>query len=214
MKPYVYKCVHKVTGEFYFGYRSRNKLPAAQDLGNVYFTSSKNVRPRFDEFDYIILETFDNKIQAHSYEQSLIKEHWNNPLLLNKAQFPRIRHEGSELQKQKARERMLTNNPMKQEKNRVAARERNLGRKLPNKTKEKMSKTRTGKILPKRPGTQTGAKNHGAKHYIFTSPEGLVYHVIGGFRKFCVEHNLGHNSCLDVAKGRKDSYKGWLIAET
>jgi hypothetical protein len=214
MKPYVYKCVHKTTGEFYFGYRSRNKLPAERDLGSVYFTSSKNVRPRFAEFDYTILATFDDKIKAHSYEQELIKEHWNDPLLLNKAQFPRIRSEGSELQKQKARERMLNNNPMKLTKNKEAMRTRNLGRKLPEKTKQKMSKTRTGKVLPKRPGSQTGAKNHGAKDYIFTSPEGMQYHVYGGFRAFCIEHKLGHNSCLDVAKGRRDNYKGWTIVKS
>ena len=37
--PYVYKLVHKETGEFYIGFRCANKVPANEDLGIKYFTS-------------------------------------------------------------------------------------------------------------------------------------------------------------------------------
>lgn len=45
--PYVYKCVHKTTGQFYFGYRCANKLPAEIDLPK-YKTSFK-IAPNCDD---------------------------------------------------------------------------------------------------------------------------------------------------------------------
>lgn len=81
--PYVYRCTHKMTGEFYIGFRKANYYPSDQDLPR-YKTSSKLVKPRFDEFDWqIIAEFFDPK-EALKFEQELIAEHWTNPLILNK----------------------------------------------------------------------------------------------------------------------------------
>lgn len=211
MKPYVYKCIHKVTGEFYFGYRSQNKMDAELDLGHVYFTSSKIVKPIFDQFDYTILARFDTKFEAHTFEQSMIKEHWDDPLLLNRAMFPRIKHHGSQKQSAIVRERMLTNNPMKSPEARERQRQRMLGTKQSDATKAKRSKSMKGKILPKRPGSQLGAKNRGAKTYKFISPEGEEFIVTGGFYHFCMANKLGHNSCINVAKGRRSDYHGWKI---
>jgi hypothetical protein len=83
--PYVYKCTHKFTSEFYFGYRKANKVPAELDLGIVYRTSSKIVKSNFDNYHYEIIAIFYSSADAHMFEQSLIKESWDNPLLLNKA---------------------------------------------------------------------------------------------------------------------------------
>jgi len=83
--PYVYKLTHKVTGEFYIGVRYGNKYPAELDLGKRYWTSSKIVKPKFDEFNYEILKEFDNSKSAIDYEKNLIEENWNDPLILNKA---------------------------------------------------------------------------------------------------------------------------------
>jgi hypothetical protein len=82
--PYVYKCIHKATQEYYFGYRYANKVPSEKDLGFKYFTSSNYVKPRFNEFYYMILAEFFDKESAYDFEIQIITEHWGDPLLLNK----------------------------------------------------------------------------------------------------------------------------------
>lgn len=83
--PYVYICTHKTSNEFYIGYREKNvkyNLPSDQDLPK-YKTSSKKVRARFDEYSWKILAEFTAGDDAYDFEQQLISENWNNPLLLN-----------------------------------------------------------------------------------------------------------------------------------
>jgi hypothetical protein len=82
--PYVYMLTHKMTGQFYIGFRCANKLPSSRDLGEVYYTSSKFVKNNFSNFDFIILAEFFDKDFAYEFEQNLIKENFNNPLILNK----------------------------------------------------------------------------------------------------------------------------------
>lgn len=84
--PYVYKCIHRETGEFYIGSRANKKqtLPSHLDFPQ-YKTSSKKVKPRFDEFDWFIVAEFFNPIDAYTFEQQLIFENWDNPLKLNDA---------------------------------------------------------------------------------------------------------------------------------
>lgn len=159
--PYVYRLDHPTTNEFYIGFRSANKVPSSSDLGIMYFTSSKIVKPRFHEFNITILAEFSDKLDAHEYEQSLIMEFWKSPLILNRAIFPKIRNTGqSEKQKSKARHRMMNNNPMKIDSNRQKAKERQTGNFASQTTKDKMSLMRKGKKLPKRdPNAQLGEKN-------------------------------------------------------
>jgi hypothetical protein len=82
--PYVYELKHKTTGEFYFGFRRANTAPALDDLGKAYFTSSKYVTPRFDEFEFYVIAEFFDENDAYWFEQSLIEENWKNSLLLNR----------------------------------------------------------------------------------------------------------------------------------
>jgi hypothetical protein len=82
VKPYVYLCTNRVTGEFYFGYRFANKQPSHIDFPQ-YKTSSRKVRPLFDQFDWIIVAEFDTAEDAYDLEQLCIHEHWESPLLLN-----------------------------------------------------------------------------------------------------------------------------------
>lgn len=84
VKPYVYKLTHRETGEFYFGYRRANKVPALDDLGKLYFTSSKFVRPNFKMFNIEILFEFTNADEAFWKEQELIAENAKHPLILNR----------------------------------------------------------------------------------------------------------------------------------
>lgn len=81
---YVYRLDHPTTGEFYFGYRKANIVPASQDLGIEYFTSSKYVEPRFHEFDYSIIQEFNDPFEAYDLEQFLIYQERKNPLILNR----------------------------------------------------------------------------------------------------------------------------------
>lgn len=83
--PYVYILTHPSSGEFYIGFRSKNKVPSALDLGHEYFTSSKLVKPRFNEFEVTIVAEFFDVDAAYDFEQLLIHENWDNPLILNKS---------------------------------------------------------------------------------------------------------------------------------
>lgn len=57
--PYVYMGIHNETGEFYIGSRDNKhqKLPSHLDL-QKYRTSSKKVKPRFDELVGLLLQNF------------------------------------------------------------------------------------------------------------------------------------------------------------
>lgn len=83
--PYVYMGIHRVTGEFYIGSRTskQQKLPSHEDI-HQYRTSSKDVKPIFDEFDWVIIAEFFDPISAYTFEHELIYENWNNPLKLNR----------------------------------------------------------------------------------------------------------------------------------
>lgn len=85
--PYVYICIHKETKEFYIGYRYKNvdkNITSDKDFPD-YKTSSRKVKPFFEMFDWYIIAEFFTDDDAYDFEQELIYEHWNNPLLLNQS---------------------------------------------------------------------------------------------------------------------------------
>ena len=77
---------HKETGEIYVGYREQNA--AKNVLSHIdlfeYRTSSKDVNPIFDQFNWCIVAEFYDGDDAYDFEQQLIFENWQNPLLLNR----------------------------------------------------------------------------------------------------------------------------------
>ena len=84
--PYVYKLTHKLSGQYYFGFRCANVVPSYLDLGIKYFSSSRTIKELgFINFEIEILAEFFDKQAAYDFELSLIKEHINDPLNLNKA---------------------------------------------------------------------------------------------------------------------------------
>ena len=85
VKPYVYRCEHKITGEFYFGSRSANIVPAKDDLGIHYFTSSTIVSSDFVNYKYEILSEYCTAKEALMVEQYLIWKSFNDPKILNRA---------------------------------------------------------------------------------------------------------------------------------
>jgi len=80
--PYVYMGIHKTTGQFYIGSRTP-KSPSHSDIF-TYRTSSKYVKPIFDEFEWVIIAEFFNGMHAYDYEQELIHNSWGNPLMMNR----------------------------------------------------------------------------------------------------------------------------------
>ena len=86
--PYVYKLVNMHNNEYYYGFRKRNvkiNVPSHIDI-LTYQSSSKIVANiGFEKFKYIILAEFFNWEDAFDFEQSLIIEHWNDPLMLNQS---------------------------------------------------------------------------------------------------------------------------------
>ncbi|CAB4129599.1 grpIintron_endo, group I intron endonuclease [uncultured Caudovirales phage] len=84
---YVYKLIHYSTGEFYIGYRYKNiklRVKPENDIGVIYFTSSKYIKPIFRNFNIEIIAEFFSKDDAYDFEQELIKENIDNILCLNR----------------------------------------------------------------------------------------------------------------------------------
>ena len=96
---YVYYIKHTPTGKFYYGSRykhiEKNILPE-QDLWNTYFSSSKEVAKLREDtgnesFEYKIIFSNVDTDKCFNYEQTLIKEHINNPLCINKRYFDSVK---------------------------------------------------------------------------------------------------------------------------
>ena len=83
--PYVYICTHKETNQFYIGYREKNvklNTPSHLDLPE-YKTSSTIINPDFHDYTWTIVAEFFDPSHAYTFEQQLICDNWENPLLLN-----------------------------------------------------------------------------------------------------------------------------------
>jgi len=134
-------CVHKTTGEFYIGYREKNiylNRTSDTDLP-LYRTSSKYINSVFEEYDWHIVAEFVDGVSAYDFEQSLIQEHWNNPLLINQqyhnAEDTRFRNNGhSEETKQKIKQARLGQSITEDHKRSIS--EAKKGKKMPPRTME------------------------------------------------------------------------------
>jgi len=85
IKPYVYVLEHQLNYTFYIGVRMGNKKQASEDLGVKYFTSSKYVKPVFSQFNIKEIIECESREEAYTLEQEMIKEHWGDVLMLNRA---------------------------------------------------------------------------------------------------------------------------------
>lgn len=90
--PYVYKLTHKITKKFYIGVRFANKVPSSDDLGAHYFTSSDIVKPKFHEYECMIVAEFLDKRSAIDFEGQLISENFDNPNILNRWHVTALNH--------------------------------------------------------------------------------------------------------------------------
>lgn len=85
-KPYVYRLEHKDTGQFYYGVRMVNKVPAHEDLFVHYFSSSKTIEKMGREnFLYEVVQEFDDRNSALAFEDRMIRTTASDQLSLNKA---------------------------------------------------------------------------------------------------------------------------------
>jgi len=85
-RPYVYLITFD-TGEYYYGYREANIVPARFDIGFKYFTSSEKIKAMgLDHATIEIINEFEGSNpgdDAWDSEQGLIWHFWDDPLLLN-----------------------------------------------------------------------------------------------------------------------------------
>lgn len=101
--PYVYFIYNKITNEFYIGSRKRNveehRAPE-YDLWIHYFTSSQYIKEMIKHYGKDAFETeivYINKPDDAPdrffwYEQEIIKEHFKNPLCINRHYIDPIKH--------------------------------------------------------------------------------------------------------------------------
>jgi len=153
IRPYVYHCTHKTTGEFYIGYREQNvKLGQTADLDfPQYKTSLKRIQDSFDEFDWHIVAEFFSGDDAYDFEQQLIYENWGDSLLLNRSCF----HKKSRFNHSNTKHSEATKKKMSQAKLGIKRKP------FTAETKRKMSETWKA-IAPDRSGEKNGM--HGKKH--------------------------------------------------
>lgn len=173
-RPYVYKGKHNITNEFYIGYREKNTECGLDDLAK-YRTSSKNVNPVFNEFNWEIIAEFENGDEAYDYEQQLIYENWGDPLLLNKNCHhgqKRFKSKKGRIHSEETKKKIGDAHFGKQRKEFTQETLKRMslaqsGKKLSETTKEKIRVARTGSTQSQETIAKRVAKNTGKKR----SPE-------------------------------------------
>lgn len=147
--PYVYIGTHRETDQFYIGYRAINKIPSHLDLGTNYFTSSEVVKELgFENFNWIIIAEFFDRLDAYKFEQELIYIHFNDHLNLNafhdkSGKFSMIGRKQTKKQKEKMSKK-FTGVP-KSEEHRKKIGEGNKGKIVSIETREKISENNGSK---------------------------------------------------------------------
>lgn len=219
-RPYVYVIKEVSTGKKYIGCRTaRNASP--NDLGNTYFTSSRYIKFKWknDTASFVVDEIIicSNKEDAYSLEESMQREvsAHRNPDYLN---------------------RNINGKHFN-----VAGSKHNVGFRHSDESKRKMSIAHSGKVLScdhkrklsearkgrcfskehchKISQAQIGNKRS-AKLYLFLSPEGIEYEVLG-IKKFLKENSLPTLNATSrfinkgVIEGETNKYtrslNGWKI---
>jgi hypothetical protein len=211
--PYVYMCINKATNQFYIGSRTTKKLkhPSHIDFPK-YKTSSKVVKPNFEQYDWFIIAEFFNSDDAFTFEQSLIKENWGNPLLLNGAfvsENLKFNPGQSKQSREKARERMLSKNNPAYNQSQETREKTSKTVKLLNSlmTPEERSK-KYGTFGDHNPARRSDvraklSKPHDSKNtYTLISPTNIIF-TTKNLNNFCKEHNLNRDILMSYANRGK-----------
>lgn len=72
-------------------------------------------------------------------------------------------------------------------------------------------KEHTKESIEKMSNNSKGKRNAASKKWTITSPNGIIYEIIGGFHQFLKKHNLSRWSMDKVYKNEKNDYKGWKV---
>lgn len=169
--PYVYMLTHRMTGQFYIGYRCANKMPAEVDLPK-YKSSSKLIKEMgFDNFDWKILCEFDSGEEAYDFEQKLIKKNIDSPLCLNQNYFDgggvRMRLTSHSMESiQKIKSARANQAPFSEEtrKKMSEAKKGKPGRKLSPEEIENIKRINTGRIVTTDTRAKLAVANIGRKN--------------------------------------------------
>jgi hypothetical protein len=210
--------IHRVTGQFYIGSRTTKKLklPPEQDLVK-YRTSSKVVKPIFDEFDWHIVAIFFDAYDAFKFEQEFIQSKWSNKLLLNQA-VTNI----DKVFVYRDINRFGVNNSMYGKKHTMEARRKQSEIAKGNRSHNRNSKWWTDgsicKFQKECPGDGwylgviTRASDINSNNWKITSPEGEVIFQ-RNLSKFCKTYGLSYGCMLHVNKGTMENHKGWICTK-
>jgi hypothetical protein len=87
IKPYTYKITNEITGQWYIGKKTANKVPAEEDT--TYWGSSKYLKKLMKEvptgWTKTIIAEYESDDETGLAETILIKEHWDLPGRVNKS---------------------------------------------------------------------------------------------------------------------------------
>lgn len=64
-------------------------------------------------------------------------------------------------------------------------------------------------IIPEQKLDYIGNKNPNSKYYMFKSPTGEIFEVVGKLKKFCKEHKISYGGIINVANGKRENVDGW-----
>ena len=161
VKPYTYFLIRKSDNYKYHGVRWGNKKSPIEDIGKIYFTSSKKIKNDFrkdpNSFIVKLKWTFESVHEAREYEAKVNEKIYKKKDWLNKNAFPAIYNEIPVLlgkkhsieTKKKISDWNKKNNPMRGKKHTLETKRKItlslLGRKHSIESKDKMSKNRKGK---------------------------------------------------------------------
>lgn len=180
---YVYKLIVKDTGQYYFGYRSLNKVSPEDDLLISYFSSSKIIldiieNKGINNLDrQIIYEDYDAE-KAYWREQEEIMKHYGDPNLLNKHFIKPNSGSMAFMPTEESKKRMIETR-------------------------------RRRKELGLYPNWLKGQQDGHSKRYLVTPPGGESYEIFN-LKEHCRKHNLNHPAMSQVGQGKKPHHKGWL----
>ncbi len=234
--PYAYIGIHRETGQFYIGSRTTKKLklPPEQDL-QKYRTSSKVVKPIFDEFDWYIVAMFFDPLDCYNFEQELIYNNIDDKLNLNRSCHHNSNHKFSTIgyRHNDATKKIIS--------------EIHSGKVMPDTIKEKIRKSSIGKIVSsetrKNISNSVSGKNHpfygkshsaetkykihvstigrnisdhaktlislaNSKRYLIIDQDGIQFCVIN-LSLFCKYNNLNPSHMCSVASGKISQHKGF-----
>jgi hypothetical protein len=190
---YVYSITYTNVPNIYYGVRTSKCLPekdtkywGSPSTFKAWMDTHKNTRVK------TILDVYPTRDAAELAEDELIEFQWAiaKPLSLNAGlngtKFNRLGCESSEKQK-------------------VAARIANLGKKPSQKCIEMVRKTQTGR---KRTSEEIAAIS---KPFFLVSPSGEVFEGCN-FTQFARDKGICRNNCIAVMKGRFLHYKGWTAS--